>query len=525
MIGGWEQWRITGKCVVALIGLSIYSPFPCQGNVTLPQVFQSHMVLQRDQPLPIWGTADSGEVVTVAFGESTRRTIANEAGQWRVTLPAQRTSARPQSLHVRGQNRIELTDVLVGEVWLCAGQSNMEWPLSKVHDAKREIAGADYPNLRLLYLRGAARGGSGDYTPEHVERLVPEKFCRGSWKRCTSETARDFSAVGYFFGERLIRELEVPIGLICPAIGGTPTEAWVRREAMAAHTKLHALVRGDWLTNPQLEPWCQMRARSNLRRALAENQSIPDDDLGPNHSFKPGFMWKAGVAPLVPLAIRGVVWYQGESNAQSPRRVAQHETLFPLLVRDWRSQWQQGEFPFIFVQLPGLERADWPAFRNGQRRMLDVLPNTGMAVTIDLGHPNNVHPGDKRPVGERLAQWALARTYRRGMTAGGPLFSSAKQVESTLLLAFKNVGAGLQSSDDKPMRHFEVAGDDGVFHEAEAKVVGTQVVVRAAEVALPRHVRYASQLYPRPAVNFYNADGLPASPFSWSATSDSSRGE
>jgi sialate O-acetylesterase len=226
-------------------------------------------------------------------------------------------------------------------------------------------------------------------------------------------------------------------------------------------------------------------------------------------------MWEAGIRPLIPCAIRGVIWYQGESNAETPERVAEHNLLFPLLVNDWRQKWKQGDFPFLFVQLPAMGREHWPAFRDGQRRFLNELDNVGMAITIDTGHPTNVHPVDKRPVGERLAEWALGTTYakQRFSVVSGPLFRKAEQHGTSLIIHFDHVGSALQTSDGQPPRHFELAGMDGVFHPATARLEGQTIVLSSSKVSEPRHARYGWMPYPKPPVNLLNSAKLPASPF------------
>jgi sialate O-acetylesterase len=486
-----------------------------RAELLLPRVFAHHMVLQAQAPLPVWGAANPGVPVTVSLGNDQRTSVADAHGQWRVTLPPREASLQPSTLRVRSpQDELVLRDVLVGEVWLCAGQSNMEWPLKQASDGAREVKAAEHPEIRLLNLVGAARGGAGAYSSEELDRLAPAKFCEGSWTTCAPASVGDFSAVGYFFGRRLHLELGVPIGLISPAIGGTPTEAWIARAALAADAELAPLVRGNWLENLHLEAWCQQRATDNLRRATEAGEEIPGDDLGPHHSFKPGFMWEAAVQPLVPFAIRGVLWYQGESNAESHWRAVQHGRLFELLVRDWRQQWGQGDFPFLYVQLPAMGRPNWPVFREGQRRMLQELPRLGMAVTIDVGHPTNVHPVRKRPVGERLARWALAGTYGRDTVTSGPLFRSHKSEGGQVLVEFDYAQGGLATRDGGPVVGFEVAGQDGRFHPARADLRGASVVVSAPQVSDMVHVRYGWVPYPDPPLNLVNREGLPASPFS-----------
>ena len=394
----------------------------------------------------------------------------------------------------------------------------MEWPLKNATNGHDVVGVANHPQIRLLNFVGAARGGAGSYTAEHLARLTPQLFCRGRWAICTPESASFFSAVGYYFGRKLQQELKVPIGLISPAIGGTPAEAWIRRDAMAGEGELAPLVQGDWLKNSQLDAWCQRRAEGNLLRARESGEHVPGDELGPNHSFKPAFMWESGVSPLVPYAIQGVIWYQGESNAASHWRAMQHSQLFPVLVRDWREQWGQGDFSFFYVQLPALGRPHWPVFREGQRRMLDKLPNVGMAVTMDIGHRTNVHPIDKQPVGERLARWALAETYGRAVTASGPLFQLMQVVDQRAILTFKYAGQVLTTRDQLAPVGFEVAGEEGVYFPAKAQIEGDTIIVSSAKVLEIANVRYGWEAFPDPPLNLINSEGLPASPFTTAAS-------
>ncbi len=486
------------------------------GGLSLPWVFQDHMVLQRELPIRVWGRAPPRQRVRVELGGASASCVANARGDWSLQLPARAASDEPLSLVVRtGEEELVVRDVLVGEVWLCAGQSNMEWPLSRSSSATEALKCAANSRIRLLDVRGAARGGSGVYSPRTISRLVPDVFCEGRWEVCSSSNAGAFSAVGYYFGASIEDELDVPVGLVNVSTAGTPIEAWIRREAIAADSQLGGIVVGNWLENDLLEPWCRNRARYNLGRAIKARERIPGDELGPNHSFKPGFMWSSAVKPLVPFALRGVLWYQGESNAESASQVARYGRLFELLVHDWRTCWGREDLPFAYAQLPALRRPNWPAFREEQRRILDRVPGTGMAVTIDLGDAENVHPTRKRPVGERLARWALVKTYgRKDREAGGPLVRSARRDGPRVVLGFDHAASGLASTDGKPPRHFELAGADGVFRAARARLAADTVVVEAERIALPKRVRYAWSSYPDPPVNLVNASRLPASPFS-----------
>ena len=485
-------------------------------HLLLPQVFADHMVLQANAPLPIWGQARPNAEVKVTLDHEIGRARTDGQGRWQVELAPRQPSSVPVQLEVEseGERRV-FEDVLVGEVWICAGQSNMAWPLSQTASGDDELAHADHGNLRLLHLMGGALGSSGEYTAKHLQRLTPASFCQGSWQVASPDVARSFSAVSWYFGRHLHDALQVPIGLICPAVGGTPTEAWIPRDALEADLELRGLVTGSWLQNERLSEFCRRRGRENLRRAVQAGEVIPGDDLGPHHSFKPGFMWSAGIEPLVPFAIRGAIWYQGESNAESASRVDEHQRLFPLLVRQWRARWAQGSFPSLFVQLPAMNRSEWPWFREGQRLLQQNMDHLGMAVAIDTGHPTNVHPRVKKPLGERLAKWALGTTYGRSGTYSGPLLVRADRRTDSIVVTFDHAGAGLTTSDDQPPRHFEVCGGDGKFYPAAAEIIDAARISLSSElVARPVFARYAWVPYPDPPVNLVNQAGLPASPFS-----------
>ena len=498
-------------------------------SLFLPRVFGDHMVLQADTEIPIWGKAKSGAEVIVTLGDESQAAVANERGKWTVRFQARKASKMPSLMSIEASGeRVQFADILIGEVWVCAGQSNMEWSLAQSANGSEEIkllpdsiqadgfSERESP-LRMLHLVGGARGGSGSYTPKHLARLTPASFCEGEWKVSSVESASEFSAVAWYFGRRLLKELDVPVGLICPAVGGTPTESWISREALESDPDLMGLVAGNWLDNQRLGEFCRTRGQENLLDAIQAGKVISGDKWGPHHSFKPGFMWSAGIEPLIPYAIRGVIWYQGESNAETPARVREHGRLLPLLIKQWRQHWAQGEFPFLYAQLPALNRPEWPRFREGQRRILQQVNHVGMAVTIDTGHPTNVHPTLKKPVGERLARIALGSTYRLNsfVPSSGPLLDVVEREGDSMVVSFKHFGDGLTASDNQPLRYFEVCGDDGVFHRARAKIIAKDALaVSSRAVPEPLDVRYAWMPYPDPTVNLVNSVILPASPFS-----------
>ena len=480
------------------------------------------MVLQRDQSLPIWGQTDAGEKISVRFADQIKTTTADATGKWKVTLPALPASVEPRSLTVTAgenfhgavENR-KLTNILVGEVWLAAGQSNMEFPLARELHAAQEIPSATNSRIRLLNLAFAGQYFfNKPFGTNEFARMTPEGFFRGDWKNDSPTTARDFSAIAYYFSREIQQDQQVPVGIIHCAVGGSPTEAWISRQALACDPDLQSLVRGNWLTNPALDDWCRQRGHENLDAALNAGRAVPGDDLGPNHHFKPGFLWDAGPDRIAPFALRGVLWYQGESNSLEERRVQQHEKLFPLLVRDWRVAWS-AELPFLFCQLAsiqtnGYKSAFWPAFRDQQRKFAETLPHLGMAVTSDHGLPNDVHPREKREIGRRLALVARAQVYAENVEFSGPqpLAAMARGAEVEIIFSH---AVGLATSDGLRVNGFELAGDDGIFYPATTKLTGETVLLSAAAVPSPRKVRYGWQ--PFSAGNLVNDARLPASTF------------
>lgn len=485
----------------------------CHGEVVPAAIFADHMVLQRDRPVPVWGTGRPGENVRVTFGDDEAATVVGHDGRWEVLLPPQATADEPRPLLITGDRHCRLDDVLVGDVWLCAGQSNMLYPLARAEEGAEAIAAASLPLLRLCSCRVAAGGDPPAYATDQIERLTADGFMTIDWARSGPRSAADFSAVAFFLGRRLQADLDVPVGLICLAVGGAPTEAWIGRKALAADDVLRGFTDQPWLTNPLVGEWCRSRARQNLGAALASGVAVPGDEFGPNHPFKPGFLWEACLAQIAPFPMRGVAWYQGESNAESAELVALHERLLPALVRDWRAAWSQPEMPFGIVQLPGMNRPHWPAFRESQRRIHEQIPNTGLIVTIDLGRADDVHPPDKRPVGERLAVWAAAATRGDAEAGRGPLAKGATfRADGEVVVRFAHA-AGLTTRDGDPPRLFEL-GRHGRFTAARARVDGDAVIVSADSEAGPWDaVRYAWVPYPGGAATLVNSAGLPASPF------------
>ncbi|HEY6377073.1 MAG TPA: sialate O-acetylesterase [Edaphobacter sp.] len=477
-----------------------------RAEVTLPKVFSSHMVLQREMPIHIWGSAAPGEQVTVDLHRASNTAITDNLGRWSLFLPAQ-PAGGPFTLTIHASNTLQLEDILIGDLWLASGQSNMEMPLSGfpgnavVKDADKEIAAADHPQIRLLLVAQ----DTADYPLEDVKATT-------GWSLCTPETAKDFSAVAYFFARDLQKKEHVPIGLIDSTWGGTPAEAWTSLDTLGSDAALMPVfaARAEKMNRETTE----QRADLADKQLKAEGKpTIPNRDWHPNPvSWRPAALYNAMIAPFTPLPIRGVIWYQGETNS-SLNRAPLYSRLFPAMIQDWRTQWRQGNFPFLFVQISAFDspKENWGLLRDAQRRTLHLV-NTGMAVTIDIGSEHNVHPSDKQTVGERLSLLARSIVFGENIVASGPLFRLAYPDHGVMHVWFHNAdGLKAQGPNQGAVQGFEVAAADGNFVPATAKIEGDTIIATSPTVPNPRYVRYAWQGFPQ--ANLYNAAGLPASTF------------
>lgn len=515
------------KCILILWALWAISFGSAEAQPSLAKVFSVGMVLQRDQPIRVWGKATPGTVVSARLFDPTtsnqkkkgKQALVAADSTWQLAMGARKANAASQVLQIIGdQDTLTLTDLLIGDVWICAGQSNMAFMLKNDRFATATLKNAVNSNLRLLNWQPNVSVNNVPYKVGEIPTLQPDKFYRQSaWQAADSASARDFSAVGFYFGQMIQHETGVPIGLITVAVGGSLTEAWVRPEAVAGNAELEPIFRGYWLKNQSLEPWCLERGHQNLDNLLAGDNALPGDSLGVNHPFKPGFLYEAGIAQLLGFPIRGILWYQGESNALSLRRTQQHEQLFPLLVRDWRRQWGQGDFPFYFCQLSsigtekGYHSEYWPEFRDSQGRMAETIPNAGMAVSSDVGHWSDVHPADKKTVGDRLARVALADTYGQNIAARGPSPQKVRQKGNHLVLTFKNVDKELKTQNNQPLAGFELEDQAGVRHSVEAIISEKKVFITKPENGHWQRVLYGWQPFSKG--NLLNSAGLPASTF------------
>ncbi len=477
-------------------------------EVRLPALISDHMLLQQKVPVRIWGWANPGEQVRVRFGGQNVSAAADSLGGWEAFL-APLEAGGPFQMVVSGENTITLTDVLVGEVWVASGQSNMVWSVRRSRDAEAEIAQAEFPRIRLFKVAL----GVADQPLEDVE---------GSWQKCSAQSVPDFSAVGYFFARHLHQKRGHPVGVIQTAWGGTPSESWTSRLRLASESKL-APVLENWervlaeypakgrAHQKALQQW-EQEAQVARQKGGAEPRK-PRRPQGPGHPWTPGGLYNAMIAPLTPYAIRGAIWYQGENNANRAQGYL-YRALFPALIRDWRENWGLGAFPFLFVQLANFSetppQSQWPELREAQLMTLE-LRNTAMAVTVDIGDPVDIHPTNKQDVGKRLALGARRVAYGENLVHSGPLYRQLTREGSRLRAWLDHAGGGLTSKDGEDLKGFVIAGDDRKFVAASAKIDGTSVVVSSPQVANPVAVRYGWE--DSPICNLYNAEGLPASPF------------
>jgi sialate O-acetylesterase len=480
------KWSI---CLVALFTV----PFGCQPEVVraeirLPSVLGSHMVLQQAQPVPVWGWAAPGEAVTVKFAGKTVDARADKTGRWQVALPELEASSTPRSMIIDGSSgsHVELTDVLVGEVWFCTGPSNIFWPVKKCDNAAEEIRQADLPRIRFF----------------NVERKTadePQEDCDGHWFPCSPQTVGDVSGIGYFFSRRIHNDLDVPVGLLQSFWGGSRIEAWTSRDALEAEPPVKPIL--DW--------W-----QKEIRRFAPQTAS--EDPRSSRH--RPACLYNGMVAPLIPFSIRGVICYQGLGNLFW----ADHNAaLLETMVRDWRTRWAQDDLPVGMVQPAPFDCRKWggpksrpDAYsiqREAQLVIHEKLANIGIATTMDLDAIDVLHFTNKQIVGRRLADWALATVYGFDLPYAGPVYKSIAREGKSIRVRFRYTGSGLTTNDGRPPAHFEVAGTDGEFFPAVATIDGHTVLLESDHVANPEAVRFA--FTDTAVVNLMNRQGLPASLF------------
>jgi sialate O-acetylesterase len=496
--------RLAFVGVAALLAMA--GPARLRADVRLPALFTDNMVLQQGIAVPVWGWADDGEEVTVEFRGHKARTKARD-GKWMVKLWKLRAGG-PDTLTVTGKNTVQVNNVLVGEVWICSGQSNMEWPLKRSFEPQSDIQNSANPKIHL-------------FTVPKLKADAPVRDVKAQWVECGPETSSNFSAVAYYFGRDLQKALGVPVGLIHTSWGGSPAEVWMSQPVLEASPRYKSEI---------LDP--HPVALAKYKEALAAYEkdaaSLAKDGKKPVGNkpnppyWKPTELYNGMIAPLIPYAINGAIWYQGESNAG---RAEQYRSLFADMIRNWRRDWSQGDFTFLEVQLAPWDKAkkreieeitrepgdsDWAELREAQTLATQSLPKVGMAVITDVGDKDDIHPTKKAPVGARLALAARRIAYGEKITHTGPAYKSMKVRSGKAVLSFTNVGQGLEARGGA-LTGFAIAGEDRKFVWANAEIEGGNVVVSSPSVPTPVAVRYGWSDFP--VVNLWNKDGLPASPF------------
>jgi len=555
--------RFQGRWFALAVLLCVLaSPLAVRAEVKMPAIFGDHMVLQQDVKIPVWGWADPNEPVSVTLGDDTAKTTADAGGKWSVSLEPVKATATPQKLTVTGRNSLTFTDVLIGDVWVCSGQSNMEFDLAGSYKGKNSFGGA---SDAATAVPAANDSQLRLFLVTKKIALDPQTDVVGKWEVCTPDSAAFFSAVGYFFGQELRHALNRPIGLIGTYWSGMPAQAFTSLSALQkdppftnyidAFTKIQAnyptakenypaamaayqAKLKEWnatvapVFNPLMKQWQADAMRAAASGQPAPPRPVPSEPMpkGPSNPegapYTPTVLFNGMIAPLIPYAIKGAIWYQGESNAGN---AAEYATLFPRMISDWREKWNEGDFPFLYVQLAAYMKAQtapseggWALLREAQLKTLS-LPNTGMAVAIDIGNGADIHPKDKHDVGLRLALAAKHVAYGQKLVYSGPIYDSMKVEGNKIRLSFKDTGSGLKmgtppwtaSGVPAPapteLTGFAIAGADRNWVWAKAEIEGQDVVVSSDQVASPVAVRYGWGN--NPPCNLYNNEGLPASPF------------
>jgi sialate O-acetylesterase len=496
--------KVNGFIFVALTTLLF--ALEGRGDVRLPSIFSENMVLQQGMSVPVWGWADENEYVTVTFqGQSVSTKAKN--GKWMVRLKNLKATSQPQVFTVDGKNRIRYTNVVVGEVWVCSGQSNMELPLSRAYDPTNDIANSYNPMIRL-------------FTVPKTKSDKPLDDVKSGWVLCKPETVASFSAVAYYFGRDLQKALKVPVGLIHTSWGGSPAEVWMSQDVLESNPEYKKDILEP--AKPAMERYQQALSeyRKRVEEARAKGQRVTNQP--PRMPWMPSELYNGMIAPILPYAVKGAIWYQGESNAG---RAYQYRSLFVDLIKNWREKWGQKEFYFFAVQLapyiPGNRpkpdqpgESDWAELREAQMYAAKKLPGVGVAVITDYGEERDIHPKKKQPVGERLALLARGIAYKeKGLVYSGPIYKSHKIKGNEIEISFDHVGSGLVAKDGDKLKGFAICGEDKKWVWADARINETKdkVIVSSPEVKKPIAVRYGWADYPEG--NLYNKEGLPASPF------------
>ena len=484
-----------------IIARQVYSAITDDfGGLSLPAIYSDNMVVQQGQPFVVSGTADAGKEVSVRFGKQRIIKKAAEDGSWKVMFTPMEADGKSYTLCVEcGKDKKEYKNLVIGEVWLCSGQSNMAFMVKESSHIEQSLANVKGKDIRIYDMKPRVFTDNVEWDSASLVALNNHDYYRPTtWQLQNEQNVKDFSAVAYHFGAMLADSLGVPVGLICNAVGGAPAEAYIDRKTLEFHPVLVDILY-NWKENDMIQDWCRGRAKKNIAKSSNNMQ---------RHPYEPCFLYENGIMPIAGYPIKGAIWYQGESNAHN---VELHEVIFPTLIESWRKTWKNPEMPFYFVQLSGINRPSWPHFRDSQRRLAEKIPFCDFAASSDKGHPTDVHPKEKAPVGERLACLALNQTYGMSHVAQhGPTPARAFSFRGKTIIEFSNT-IELKTSDGKAVRSLEIADSIGCFipvdFEKQAKIEGNRIIIDGTA----HRVRYGWR--PFTDANLINEAGLPASTF------------
>ena len=483
-----------------IIAKQVYSAITDDfGGLSLPAIYSDNMVIQRGKPFVVKGTANTGDEVTVKLGKKKIKARANERGEWETAFEPMLADGKNYTMSVEcGKQKVTYRNIVVGEVWLCSGQSNMAFMVKETSHIEKSLANVEGKDIRLYDMKPRVLTNNIEWDSIDLARLNNHDYYLPTrWQLQNGQNVSDFSAVAYHFGAMLADSLGVPVGLICNAVGGAPAEAYIDRKTLEFHPVLVDILY-NWKDNDMIQDWCRGRAKQNIAKSTVKLQ---------RHPYEPCYLYETGIMPIAHYPIKGAIWYQGESNAHN---VELHETIFPTLVDCWRRTWNDAEMPFYFVQLSGINRPSWPHFRDSQRRLAVEIPNCGYAVSSDKGHPTDVHPKEKAPVGERLARLALKQTYGMEHVAQQPSIESATREGNDIVISFSNAKE-LVTSDGKVLRGLEYSGTAGPFTAVpneKIRIEGNRIIIKGV---VAHRIRYAWKPYTD--ANLVNEAGLPASTF------------
>ena len=485
-----------------IIAKQVYSAITDDfGGLSMPAIYSDNMVIQRGKPFVVKGTANTGDKVTVKLGKHKIKAQTNDRGEWEVTFDPMPADGKCYTMTVEcGKEKITYKNVVVGEVWLCSGQSNMAFMVEESSHKEQSLANVEDKDIRLYDMKPRVLTNNIAWDSIDLVRLNNhDYYLPTTWQLQDKENVSGFSAVAYHFGAMLADSLGVPVGLICNAVGGAPAEAFIDRKTLEFHPVLVDILY-NWKENDMIQDWCRGRAKQNIAKNSNNQQQ--------RHPYEPCYLYETGIMPIAHYPIKGAIWYQGESNAHN---IELHEVIFPTLIDSWRRTWNDEEMPFYFVQLSSINRPSWPHFRDSQRRMAAGIQNCDFAVSSDKGHTTDVHPKEKAPVGERLARLALNQTYGMSHVAQhGPTPVNAKRVGSNIVIEFSNAKE-LKTSDSQPMRGLEV-GSIGAMESVQDKdirIEENRIIIEICGTV--QRVRYAWKPYTD--ANLVNEAGLPASTF------------